>query len=437
MKATSIRLMKNSPRDQALMRNTLLATKSTPAARPSMLSRRLKALVTPTIHTTVTPTLSASWGRKEMRTPAAMSISAARSCPPNFTPTGKRLPRMSSARPTAKMRLPPARIARSRLLTRYASWSMDSDESKVACTQPSRCRVGARSEPARTTAVNETKTAKPPSRGIGCAWTLRWPGSSMTPKRRARARLGGTSAAHRTAVEVITSTASRTWSIPPSGGRRRARQQLPVERVDVVDEPPRGMVGEHVGLSLPHSRAEGVAPAQRVDASGRERGGIPRRNEKAAPPVAEQIGRAADARRHHRTPRGQGLDERHRGPFVARAVHDHVQVAVHGRHVAAPAVEEHALLQAQPGALGLERPPLLAVTDHREPGRRHLGAHRRRRAQERAHVLDRGQPTDDADQGSVAGHAGLAAQRAARQRTRERLEVEAEGDDADLRRGRD
>src|SRR5712691_9438272 len=436
MKATSIRLMKNSPRDQALMRNTPQATKATPAVRPSMLSRRLNAFVTPTSHTTVTPTLSASWGRKEMRTPAAMSISAAKSCPPNFTPTGKRLPRMSSARPTAKMRVPPAMMARSRLFTRYASCSRERDEPKVSWTQPSPCRVGARSEPARTTAVNDTKTANPPIRGIGCAWTLRWPGSSMTPKRRARARLGGTSAAHRAVVDVMTSTARRTWSIRPSG-RRRARQQLPVERVHVVDEPPRRMAGQRVGLALPHSREEGAAPAQRIDDSGRERGGIARRNEKAAPPVAEQIGRAADARRHHRTPRGQRLDERHRGAFVAGAVHDHVQVAVHGRHVAAPAVEEHALLQAQPGALGLERPPLLAVTDHREPGRRHLGAHRRRRAQERAHVLDRGQPTDDADQGSVAGHAGLAAQRAARQRTRERLEVEAEGDDADLRRGRD
>src|SRR5713226_4665237 len=145
---------------------------------------------------------------------------------------------------------------------------MDSDESKVACTQPSRCRLGARSEPARTTAVNETKTAKPPSRGIGCAWTLRWPGASMTPKRRARARLGGTSAAHRAVVDVMTSTARRTWSIRPSG-RRRARQQLPVERVDVVDEPPRRMVGEHVGLALPDPREEGAAPAQRVDDSGR------------------------------------------------------------------------------------------------------------------------------------------------------------------------
>ena len=60
MKATSIRLMKNSPRAHALIRNTPPATKATPAANPSMLSRRLKALVTPTSHSTVTPTLSAS-----------------------------------------------------------------------------------------------------------------------------------------------------------------------------------------------------------------------------------------------------------------------------------------------------------------------------------------------------------------------------------------
>ena len=56
MKATSIRLMKNSPSDQALMSSTSDATNATPAERPSMLSSRLKALVMPTSQSSVTTT---------------------------------------------------------------------------------------------------------------------------------------------------------------------------------------------------------------------------------------------------------------------------------------------------------------------------------------------------------------------------------------------
>ena len=60
MKATSTRLMKNSPSSHALSSSTSEATKATPAERPSMLSSRLKALVIPTTHTIVSATLSGS-----------------------------------------------------------------------------------------------------------------------------------------------------------------------------------------------------------------------------------------------------------------------------------------------------------------------------------------------------------------------------------------
>ncbi len=60
MRATRTRLMKNSPRIQAFTSSTSEATKATPAERPSMLSSRLKALVTPTTQTRVRATLRAS-----------------------------------------------------------------------------------------------------------------------------------------------------------------------------------------------------------------------------------------------------------------------------------------------------------------------------------------------------------------------------------------
>ncbi len=54
MNATRIRLMKNSPRSHALRSSIAEATSATPAQRPSMLSRRLKAFVTPTSQSRVT-----------------------------------------------------------------------------------------------------------------------------------------------------------------------------------------------------------------------------------------------------------------------------------------------------------------------------------------------------------------------------------------------
>ena len=60
MKATSTRLMKNSPSSQALSSSTSEATKATPAESPSMLSSRLKAFVMPTTHRIVSATLSGS-----------------------------------------------------------------------------------------------------------------------------------------------------------------------------------------------------------------------------------------------------------------------------------------------------------------------------------------------------------------------------------------
>ncbi len=83
-----------------------------------MLSRRLKALVTPTSQRRVTTTFIQSQGMNEVRTSAAIRTAAARTCPAAFRRTGNRLPRMSSARPTANARVAPTTRARSFFSTR-------------------------------------------------------------------------------------------------------------------------------------------------------------------------------------------------------------------------------------------------------------------------------------------------------------------------------
>ena len=73
-----------------------------------MLSRRLKALVMPTIQAMVTSTSRASPGMNDVRTPEATTMPAARICPAALSATGNRLPKMSSASPTMKTTTPPA-----------------------------------------------------------------------------------------------------------------------------------------------------------------------------------------------------------------------------------------------------------------------------------------------------------------------------------------
>ena len=113
MKATRMKLMKTSSRDQALMRRTREATKATPAESPSMLSSRLKALVIPTIQTRVTTTFIHWKGRNVVVTPARTRMTAASTCPTALTQTGNRSPHTSSARPTPKARVEPRITAKS------------------------------------------------------------------------------------------------------------------------------------------------------------------------------------------------------------------------------------------------------------------------------------------------------------------------------------
>ena len=162
--------------------------------------------------------------------------------------------------------------------------------------------------------------------------------------------------------------------------------------------------------------------------------GSPGGHQQAARAVAEQIRRAADARGHHGAAGGQRLDERHRRAFVARRVHHHVEVAVHLGHVVA-ASRGSARRPPSPRrrASRFEGRALLAVAHDREA--RVGDARRTIRAAAARNVgtsLIGDEPAHDADERRVVVDARLAAQAAAGQRAGgERLELEAEGDDAD------
>ncbi len=87
------------------------ATAPTPAARPSMLSSRLKALVMPTTHSRVTATSTRSGPGNATWMPAAISAAAAASWASNLTTGGS--PNRSSHRPHIEIQLAPSMIAAS------------------------------------------------------------------------------------------------------------------------------------------------------------------------------------------------------------------------------------------------------------------------------------------------------------------------------------
>ena len=115
--------MKSSPSSHAFSRNTRLAVKATPAVSPSMLSRRLKAFVTPTSQRRVSTMFIHSSGITEVRTPAerdhARRQRLARELHRHRQPGAQ----TSSSSPTRKHRAAPMRTAASLPATRGASRS--------------------------------------------------------------------------------------------------------------------------------------------------------------------------------------------------------------------------------------------------------------------------------------------------------------------------
>src|SRR5688572_26470446 len=93
--------------------------------------------------------------------------------------------------------------------------------------------------------VKEAKTAMPPRRGVGAAWTLREPGWSRMPHARAARMVRGTSAAVTAAHATRTSAPKRTWSMV-SGRRGAIGEELAVQAVDVAHQPCHAVLGEDV-----------------------------------------------------------------------------------------------------------------------------------------------------------------------------------------------
>jgi hypothetical protein len=90
---------------EASTRKNSPATAETPAARPSMLSIRLRALVMPTIQNSVMSRLSTGQGKRSTRMPTAATM------PPATTSAARRThgesPRRSSSRPTTARSVAP------------------------------------------------------------------------------------------------------------------------------------------------------------------------------------------------------------------------------------------------------------------------------------------------------------------------------------------
>ena len=127
--------------------------------------------------------------------------------------------------------------------------------------------------------------------------------------------------------------------------------------------------------------------------------GSPGRHQQAPLVAADEVGRAADRGRDHGPRGGQRLDQSDGRALVARGVHDHVEVAVDRRQIAAPAEEVHGALEPERRAQRLERlraPRRRPRARSARPGRR--SSTRARGVEEGGHVLDRHQPADDPDE---------------------------------------
>ena len=175
------------PSDSARIANVRPAIAQTPDARPSIPSRKLTMFITATIQTIVsvipteagrstTPTNgNVKWS---IHTPDAQAIAAAAICPASFGRGSS--PRKSSIAPTTHATAAPSRIPRiSRSSDRNAS-----DGTRIP-----------------------RKIASPPSRGIGRLFSLRSPGRSTTPSRRAIPPTAGVS---RTTTPKAISAPQRT-----------------------------------------------------------------------------------------------------------------------------------------------------------------------------------------------------------------------------------
>src|SRR3972149_6353354 len=153
MRAARMKQMKISPSSAALIKKTAEETAATPAAKPSMLSRKLKAFEIPTIQRTLMRELATSLPAKSTRMPQATATTAASVCPANFQPVGNFSPSKSSIRPTRNMMVPPTRSPSRGDLTDQASRSASIASGRRALIAGTDANHGARAEPTKTVEV--------------------------------------------------------------------------------------------------------------------------------------------------------------------------------------------------------------------------------------------------------------------------------------------
>jgi hypothetical protein len=185
------------------------AKNAEPAATPSAPSSRLKALVMPTSHSTVTanpntgPRSAGPNGKESSatRTPTAYIADATATCTANLTHAG--IGRMSSTTP-------------SRSTARVPAMTGPRERVVASSVRP----VGTNITPTRMRAVNPPSAmATPPMRGTGGLRVL-----SIAPSRSASAPVRGMNSAHPTAATTNTKRYEPKPLLTPS---REATQTLP------------------------------------------------------------------------------------------------------------------------------------------------------------------------------------------------------------------
>src|SRR5499427_9503406 len=150
-----------------------------------------------------------------------------------------------------------------------------------------------------------------------------------------------------------------------------SREQLPVERLDVVDEALEPVSREHGRPSpLAHRASSRVIAEQRLDGVRQPRRIVVRRNEayrlagrrRGLEDVADAAHVGGDARHGG----GEALDERNRRALVAGGEQEDVGGAVHDIEVPTPAEKTHAICEAETAGGLLERGAQFAVAGDQE-----------------------------------------------------------------------
>ena len=222
-----------------------------------------------------------------------------------------------------------------------------------------------------------------------------------------RPRRAGRAPRESTARRRTSTSASRRHG-DPIRPPRRAREELAVERVDVVQQPVHGVMREDVARGRASARASAAAGSSRTASIARGQcGGVAAAGTSArARPPPSRSGVPPTRGGDHRAARGQRLDERDRRALVARASSRPRRGRRRRSARSRAPAEEGDARRRGPGS----RACCSSAGAHRRRRRRgeaHVRAPLRARAgaasRKRRHVLDRHQPADDPDERRAVG----------------------------------